>query len=178
VTPREPRIHPEPPPRHAAERWRAIQQLSAGKPDDAVQSIDAADEASPHMRGFLDGQEFEGLRDADDRFASVLEAFQDGEYVWFAWEALRKVTLAPAEVLLDQLIRPATITLKDGRELAVHLPLVYPESHTAESVFALGMETDHICPDNGPTRCIGGKLLLVGDGAEVLLKECRMIELR
>jgi type VI secretion system protein ImpE len=108
----------------------------------------------------------------------VLEAFQDGEYVWFAWEVIRKITLAPAEVLLDQLIRPATITLRDGRELAVQLPLVYSESHTAESVFALGMETDHICPDNGPTRCIGGKLLLVGDGAEVPLKECRMIELR
>src|SRR5204862_205205 len=81
-------------------------------------------------------------------------------------------------ILLDQLLRPAAIIMKDGHELAVHLPLIYPESHTAESVFALGMETDHICPDNGPTRCIGGKLLLVGDGAEVRLAECRMIEVR
>ena len=174
----EPRIHPEPAPTHAAMRWRAIQQLHEGRPDDAVESIDAADEASPHVRGFLDGQEFEGLRDADDRFASVLEAFQDGEYIWFAWEALRKVTLAPAEVLFEKLVRPAAITLKDGRELAVHLPLIYPESHTADNALALGAETDHICPDNGPTRCIGGKLLLVGDGAEVRLAECRMIEVR
>lgn len=178
MTPREPRIYPDPAPRHAAERWRAIQQLNAGKPEDAIHSVDAADAASPHLRGFLDGQEFDGLRDADDRFASVLEAFQDGEYIWFAWEALRKVTLAPAEVLLDELIRPAIITLKDGRELAVQLPLVYPESNKADSVFAMGIETDHVCPDNGPTRCIGGKMLLVGDEAEVRLAECRMIEMR
>jgi type VI secretion system protein ImpE len=78
---------------------------------------------------------------------------------------------------MDQLLRPAAITLKDGNEVAVQLPLVYPESHSADTEFALGMETDHICPDNGPTRCIGAKLLLVGD-SEVALRECRMIEIR
>ncbi len=51
----------------------------------------------------------------------------------------------------------------------VHLPLVYPASYRAEGTFALGSETDHICPDNGPTRCIGGKLLLVGEEDEVKL---------
>ena len=102
VTPREPRILPEPAPAHAKYRWRAIQQLHDGKPDDAVHSIDAADAASPHLHGFIDGQEFEGLRDADDRFASVLEAFLGEEYVWFTWEGLRKVALAPAKTEADQ----------------------------------------------------------------------------
>ena len=41
-----------------------------------------------------------------------------------------------------------------------------------------GTETDLVCPDRGPTRCIGGKLLLVGDGAEIPLAACRMIEVR
>jgi type VI secretion system protein ImpE len=45
-------------------------------------------------------------------------------------------------------------------------------------VFALGTETDHVCPDNGPTRCIGGKLLLVGEEDEVPLSDCRFIEVR
>ena len=140
--------------------------------------IDRADAVSPHQRGFLDGREFEGLHDADEGFASVLEAFRDGEYVWYAWEVLRKVTLAPSQVLLDQLYRPATIALRDGTEFSVHLPLVYPDSHEHDGVFALGIETDHICPDAGPMRCIGGKLLLVSDGVEVPLAECRMIEVR
>src|SRR5262245_24474051 len=100
---REPQVRPEPPPKHATRRWLAIKNIRRANPDAAVRCVDAADSVAPHLRGFLDGQEFDGLRDADDRFATVLEAFHGGEYVWFAWEGLRKVTLAPATVLLDQL---------------------------------------------------------------------------
>jgi len=175
---REPRIRPEPAPKHASRRWLAMKALRKAKPDDAIRCIDAADAVSPEIRGFLDGQEFTGLRDADDRFGSVLEAFLGGEYFWFAWESLRKLTLSPAAVLLDQLYRPATITLKDGTSLEAHLPLVYPRSYSVDDVFALGSETDHICPDGGPTRCVGGKLLLIGDEDEVPLADCRMIEVR
>jgi type VI secretion system protein ImpE len=175
---RKPLIHPLPPPKHATRRYLAMKTLQRNRPDQAIRCIDAADAVTPEVWGFIDGQEFDGLRDADDRFASVLEAFQYGEYVWFAWEAVRKVKLADAEVLLDQLFRPATVTMKDNSTFAVHLPLVYPSSHGIDDSFALGTLTDHICPDGGPTRCVGGKLLLVGDDAEVPLRECRMIEIR
>ena len=163
---------------HAWQRWHAIKSLRGSNPEEAVAHIDRAEAAAPYLRGFLDGREFEGLHDADDRFASILEAFRDGEYIWFAWEALRKVTLAPAAVVLDQLYRPATVALKDGAVSQVHLPLIYPDSHRADGVFALGCETDHICPDGGPMRCIGGKLLMLGDGTEATLADCRMIEIR
>jgi type VI secretion system protein ImpE len=174
----KPRVHPRPPPKHVVRRWVAMKATQLSYPDEAVRFIDAADAVTPEVWGFIDGQEFEGLRDANDCLASVLEAFLDGEYHWFAWEALRKVELAPADVLLDQLYRPATITMKDNTRLAVHLPLVYPGSHGVDEPFALGTLTDHICSENGPTRCVGGKLLLVGDDAEVPLRECRMIEIR
>lgn len=175
---RKPEIRPEPPPKHATRRWLAMKAIRQARPDDASRAIDAADSVAPEVWGFLDGQEFEGLRDADDRFASVLEAFIGGEWFWFPWEAMRKVELAPATVLLDQLYRPATVTLKDGMTFTGHLPLVYPGSYRADDVFALGTETDYACPDGGPTRCLGGKLLLVGDSAEVPLSECQMIEVK
>jgi type VI secretion system protein ImpE len=175
---REPTITPDPPPKHATRRWQAVRALRRARPDDAVRAIDAADTASPVIRGFIDGREFDGLRDADDRFASILEAFRGGEYLWVPWEALRKVVLAPAVNLLDQLYRPAVLTFRDGTSAEVHLPLVYPASYRAEGEFALGLETDHVCPDNGPTRCIGAKLLLVDEDDEVMLSDCRMIEVR
>ena len=175
---REPTIIPDPPPKHATRRWRAVQLLRRARADEAVRAVDAADKVSPRVRGFIDGREFDGLRDADDRFGSVLEAFRGGEYLWVPWEALRKVVLTPAAVLLDQLYRPAALTFRDGTAADVHLPLVYPASYRAEGAFALGTETDHVCPDNGPTRCVGGKLLLVGENEEVMLSACRIIEVR
>lgn len=175
---REPTVVPAPAPRHAELRWRAVRALRRARPETALRAADAADAHSPRVRGFIDGREFDGLRDADDRFGSVLEAFRGGEYLWVPWEALRKAVLAPAAVLLDQLYRPAALTLRDGTALDVHLPLVYPASYRADGAFALGTETDHICPDRGPTRCAGAKLLLVGDSAEVPLAECRFLEVR
>jgi type VI secretion system protein ImpE len=152
---RKPQVYPQPPPKHATRRWMAMKAIRQARPDDAVRCIDAADAVTPAVWGFL-----------------------EGEYLWFAWEAVRKVHLTPATVLLDQLYRPATVTMKDNTTFSVHLPLVYPCSYRADDPFALGTETDHICPDSGPTRCVGGKLLLVGDSAEVPLRECQMIELR
>jgi type VI secretion system protein ImpE len=184
VAGRRPVTLPAPTPLHAKRRWRAVRALRGGEfraqsPDEAVRWTDRADAVTPEVGGFLDGQRFDGLRDADDRFASVLEAVVGGDYVWFPWEAVARVRLAPANFTLDRLLRPAEVRLKDGTEYPVHLPLVYPGAHEADGVFAVGLETDRVCPDGGPVRCVGGKLLLVGDEAdEVPLAECRMIEVR
>ncbi|MDB5312477.1 MAG: ImpE protein [Gemmataceae bacterium] len=174
---RRPTILPEPIPRHAKRRWLAVKSLRDGHPDDAVRWADRADAVTPDVSGFLDGRQFDGLRDADDRFASVLEAFAGGEPIWFPWEAVRRVKLGPAKYSLDRLFRPAEVRLRDGIDYPVHLPLVYPGSHAADGVFAVGLETDRVCPDGGPIRCVGGKLLMVEDD-EVPLGECRMIEIR
>jgi type VI secretion system protein ImpE len=174
----KPRMMPEPAPLHAQHRWSIIKAIRQGRPKRAVRASDAAEVLSPVMRGFVNGREFEGLRDADDRFASVLEVFLGGEYYWFAWEAIRKLTLQNPIRLLDYLIRPAMITMTSGAEYRVHLPLVYPASQFAEDEFALGLETDFLCPDGGPMRCVGGKLLMIGDDTEFPLAECRMLELK
>jgi type VI secretion system protein ImpE len=181
---RLPVVLPGPVPRHAKYRWKAIRALRGGElrepnPDEAIRWVDLADAVTPEVGGFLDGQRFDGLRDADDRFASVLEAVVGGDYVWFPWEAVARVKLSAANYALDRLLRPAEVRLKDGTEYPAHLPLIYSWSHGADGVFAVGLETDRVCPDGGPVRCVGGKLLLVGDEAdEQQLAECRMIEIR
>ena len=177
VTVRRPAVLPAPAPAHARRRWMAVKRLRDADPADAVRWADGADVASPDLEGFLDGHEFDSLRDADGRFASVLEAFVGGRWVWFPWEAVRRVKLELPKYALDRLYRPAGVWLKDGTEHRVHLPLVYPGSPEADGVFAAGLETDRVCPDDGPIRCVGGKLLMAGD-AEVPLAECRMIEIR
>ena len=174
---RRPAILPVPIPKHAKARWLAIRSLRQGDPATAVRWIDRADALATEVRGFLNGQEFESLRDADDRFGSVLEAFAEGKYLWFPWEAVRRVKFEPAKFTLDRFARPAEVRLRNGSDYQVHLPLIYPRSHEADGVFAVGLETDRVCPDDGPIRCIGAKLLLVDDD-EVPLGDCKMIEVR
>lgn len=174
---RRPLVLVEPSPDHVRARWLAVRSLRDGEPDRAVRWIDRADSKCPAIRGFLDGREFAELRDPDDRFASVLEAFVDGEYVWFPWETVSRVKLEPAQFALDRFVRTAAVRLKDGLDLTVQLPLLYPGSHEADGEFAVGLETDRVCPDDGPVRCIGGKLLIV-DEEEVPLSEVTMIEIR
>lgn len=178
VAGRRPLIRPEPAPSHVKRRWLAIKALHESRPEEAVRLIDRADTATPDVRGFLDGMEFERLRDADDSFASFLEVFVGGVYAWMPWEGIRTLRLEPVVHLRDQLFRPAEVRLADGSAFPVHVPLVYPRSHLVDDTFACGLETEFVCPDGGPTRCVGGKLLLVGDGAEQPLSEVRMIEIR
>jgi len=174
---RKPIIVPEPPAKHARARWMAVRSLRDGDPALAQKWIDRADARAPLLRGFVDGQEFDELRDVDDRFASILEAFVDGRYVWFPWEAVSRVKLEPAKYVMDRFARFARIRMKDGVEHEAYLPLIYPGSYDRDGVHAVGLETDLLGDDGGPVRAIGGKELVVDD-EEIALGDVTMIEIR
>jgi type VI secretion system protein ImpE len=174
---RWPFIMAKPVPQHGLCRWRTHCAVKSGDPALAVRWADRAEANSPIVRGFVNGQEFTGLRDVDDRFASGLEAFAGGDYLWFPWESLRRIDLQPASATRDHWVRPAELHLRDGSRTAVGLPLIYPGSTNADGVFATGQETDYISPDSGVLCAIGGKQLLVGDD-EVPLRDVQMLELR
>lgn len=177
VKSQRPIVLPGPAPDHAVWRWRAIRALQAEDASKALRCVDRAYAATPEVHGFVDGREFTGLGDVDERFESVLEAFADGRYFWFPWEAVRRIKLAPEKHPRDRWAREAELLLQDGSSAQVHLPLIYSGSSDADGAFAVGLETDYICPDDGPVRCIGGKTLVFGD-QEVRLGDCRMIEIR
>lgn len=174
---RRPIVLPEPPADHAKARWMAIRSLRDGDPARAMKWIDRADARTPPIRGFLDGREFHELRDVDDRFASVLEAFVDGRYVWFPWAAVSRVKLEPAKYAMDRFARFAQVRLKSGGEFGAFLPLIYPGSHEADGEFAVGNETDLLGTVGGPVRAIGGKELVVDDD-EIALGDVTMIEIK
>jgi type VI secretion system protein ImpE len=164
------------PPVHATRRWKLWRALMRDEEEAALVWADRADAATPHLLGHIDGREFDGMRDADDRFASVLEIVAGRRnYVWVPWEHVRRLVIHPEKHPLDRAYRPARLTLSDGPERDVLLPLVYPGSHEHGDGFALGLDTDRV--GDGPVRCVGGKELLTGD-EELPLGECRQIEIR
>ncbi len=154
-------------PRHA--RYR----LRARDPARALAAIDRADAASPHLVGHVDGREFDGLRDADDRLASVLEAFVGADNCWLPWEDVRRIELAPANRVYESAFRPARIRLADGEELAAVLPLVYARADVDWQ--RLGLDTDFAPTDAGPPRAVGAKLLWIGE-EELPLADLRQLD--
>jgi type VI secretion system protein ImpE len=164
-----------PPPPHARRRRAAVAALAAGDLDRATALIDRADATTPTFAGHIDGREFDGLRDTDDRFASVLEGFAGREYVWVPFDQLRRVALASAAGVLDAAYRPAEVTLAVGRRVGLVLPLLYPGSHAADGAFAAGHDTDW--PPAGGLLCgVGARVLMIGDD-ELPLAGVRQIDL-
>jgi len=165
------------PPIHAKRRWNAINAAQRGNTTRALQCCDASDSTTPEVRGLLDGREFLGIRDSDDRFASVLEVLIDRDYAWIPFEQLRVVRLHPAEGVLDMAFRRATMDLIDGSSHRIHLPLRSPDSAAAGDEFALAQAVDWESVIDGFVLAVGAKVLNVGE-EEVVLGECRMIEIR
>ncbi len=164
-------------PPHTARRWNAARAVEAGNAERGVRWIDRADAATPEVNGFVDGREFVGLRDTDERFASVWEVFADGEYLWVPFERTRAVVLRPAEGVIETIFRPAEVRLTNGETLNAVLPLVYPLSAEAGDDFALGENADWTSEDAGPVCGVGAKVLYAGE-EELPLAEVRMIEIR
>jgi type VI secretion system protein ImpE len=165
------------PPVHAKRRWNAARAVEAGDPDRGVRWVDRADAATPEVRGFVDGREFIGLRDGDERFASVFEVFVGSRYVWVPFEQTRGVVIQPAAGVVDVGYRPAELRLSDGRQLNVVLPLVYPLSAEGGDDFALGEAVDWTTEDAGPVCAFGAKVYFIGE-EELPLAQVRMIEIR
>lgn len=164
------------PPPHVRRRFRVARAVYQKDFDRAARWVDAADQASPQIAGHVDGREFEGLRDTDDRFGSVLEVFVKSAYLWIPFEHLRSLALKPAVGVLDAAFRPATITLANGKSSAAIVPMLYPGSHAADGEFATGQDTDW--PDCGGLAIgLGSRVLMVGDEV-VTLAECSMLEFR
>jgi type VI secretion system protein ImpE len=166
-----------PPPAHARRRWNAARAGELGDDARGVKWADLADALTPEVRGFVDGREFVGLRDGDDRLASVFEVFVGSRYVWVPFEQVRAVVLPPAAGVIETVYRPAELRLSDGRELNVVLPLVYPMSTEYGDEYALGEAIDWAGEGNGPACAFGAKVYFVGE-EELPLSQVRMIEFR
>jgi type VI secretion system protein ImpE len=165
------------PPAHARLRlagWHAFRQENY---ELASARFDRSEARSPAIHGHVDGREFEGLRDSDDRFGAVLEVFVGSEYVWLPLDHVRRLVLSPAQGVLDCALRPGRVTLTDGTVLDVFVPLVYPGSQIEDDRFAIGDDTDWPALDSGLVIGIGAKVLLVGE-EELRLSDCTQFDLR
>jgi type VI secretion system protein ImpE len=153
---------------------RALTETRLGAPDAAV----AAAAEAETLRARAPGQaetgagtliDFDDLRDADDVFAPSFEVLTTaGEYMWVPVERLARLEFDPARRPRDLYWRRTAISLRDGTEGVVFLPVIYPWAGAAPpATLLLGRETDWTGDGAaaGPVRGIGQRVLLAGEEA-------------
>jgi type VI secretion system protein ImpE len=165
------------PPLHVKIRLEAIQQLVSVKPAEARAELERADKQSPAVSGTCNGTAFDGLRDGDDRMASVLEVMAHGHYYWVPFEQIQILTSQAPRTPRDLLWLPAQLELRDGTTGNVFLPCLYPGSQDAEDpLVKLGRQTDWVEDGPGPVIGLGRKTCQVGEEWMSVL-EWRQLEL-
>ena len=75
---------------------QANKHFSQGEFAAATEFRDKAFEAAPATSGKLNGQDFEWIADADQRFGPILEAIIDGKYYWVPFSNIREITIEAA----------------------------------------------------------------------------------
>ncbi len=167
-------------PAHLEHRLAAVQAWRRGDAAGAGEHLAAALDCQPDLRGTVDGRPFSGWRELDDLLGSVCEVLAGGRYLWLPWEWVRSLEVTAPTRLPDLLWVGARILHRDGDELSVNLPALYPGSHAwSEPALQLGRRTEW-SGAAGLQRGQGQRLLAYGDAAgevcELPLLELRTLE--
>lgn len=141
-------------------------------------ALDALDTV-PERRWRLNGRAINGLRDADDRTAHLVEAVTaGGAYLWIDLRHVTRMTLAAPRRPRDLAWREARVELHDGSAADLLVPLAYhpPAGHAAEDAHRLARRTDWV--ETGAGRAVAGlgaRCWLAGDDL-VALAEVEVLE--
>ena len=154
---------------HLAMRLEAAGQIRLGRHDEASRLLNEAEEATPPIKGKLNGKPFESLRDADDLFSGVLEVMAQGKYFWVGLDQVVSIAMNPPGFPRDLIYAPARIELTSETG-EVFLPVLYPTSYkNGDDLIRLGRMTDWVTSEGGSVFGVGARMYLVDDDSTNLL---------
>jgi type VI secretion system protein ImpE len=150
--------------------------LAQGHTRAAGELREKAFEAAPATSGTLNGEPFEWIADADQRFGPVFELMMQGKYYWVPAHRIAKIDMEPPADLRDLVWAPATFTWSTGSQAIGLIPVRYPGTESqGDDLARLSRKTDWL--DQGGTSVGLGQRLLTTDTAEVPLLELRQLTL-
>jgi type VI secretion system protein ImpE len=152
--------------------------LRAGDFAEAARCAAEAEAVRPRVPGFIrealikeGGGEtaFDDFRDVDDLCAGFFEVLTTtGKYYWVPTERVASIVLHPPQRPRDLAWRRATISVNDGPDGEVYVPVIYdsPLPDGAPDLaddYRLGHGTEWSGDETGPVRGIGQRVFLAGD---------------
>jgi len=139
---------------------------------EAVGLLDQAEEQRTKLAGTCNGQPFSDFRDLDDLTACILEALtMNGQYYWVPLARIETIEFREPARPRDLLWRRTHLILRDGADIEVFCPVLYPGSAAeTDDMLRLGRATDWRGGDGAPVRGVGQRTFLVGEEATPILE--------
>lgn len=139
--------------------------MREGKPGEAAEDLRRAEEDRPRAAGMRDGVPFDDFRDLDDATASFLDVLTaNGKYYWVPFEILDAMEFSAPVDVWDLLWRRVTISVREGPQGEVYVPVLYFGSHAhSDDAVKLGRATDWQGGEASPVRGMGQRTFLAGD---------------
>jgi type VI secretion system protein ImpE len=163
-------------PAYVTAQLEAVNCLRGGELVEAKARLAQSQMEVPLLKCRVNGTEFTGFRDSDDRTASILEVFAQDVYAWVPFEQIVKLTINAPKHLRDLLWVPATMEVVDRPPVEVFLPVLYAGSEQNENdQIRLGRMTDWLALDEGMAAGVGQKVFLAEDEEKAIL-EIRELE--
>lgn len=162
-----------PPEAHLQALLAAGVALREGREDEAARLAAEAEAIRPSCPGRIDDTEFDDFRDIDDMVAPVFEVLTStGKYYWVPAERVLAAEFHPPQRSRDLLWRRVTMSVADGPDGDVYLPVVYAAAGPAgtEDAARLGRVTEWLGGDGAPARGVGQRCWLAGETAVPILQ--------
>jgi type VI secretion system protein ImpE len=142
----------------------ALQAFGRGEADATARSAAALAEA-PATPGTMDGESFEWIADADQRFGPMLEAVIGEHYGFVPFAALKRVKVSEPADLRDTVWLPVEIETRGGQVSMAFVPVLYPGTEASgDGALMLARRTEWVERDGVEVGI--GQRLLTTDGPE------------
>nr|WP_294501576.1 type VI secretion system accessory protein TagJ [uncultured Rhodopila sp.] len=142
----------------------ALLALRDGDIAAAVAASIQAEAARQPAPGRMGDAPFPDWRDTDDLLGGSLEILTPaGQYYWVPFGRVAALQPAPVRRTRDLFWRPARLSVANGPEGDIFLPVTYPPSNETSPAHRLGRLTDWVEIAPGLVRGVGQKTFLIGD---------------
>ncbi len=152
-----------------------LQAFGRGDADASARSEAALAEA-PATSGAMDGQPFEWIADADQRFGPMLEAIIGEHYGLVPFAAIKRLKVSEPSDLRDTVWLPVEIETRSGQVSMAFVPTLYPGTETSgDGELMLARRTDWV--ERAGIETGIGQRLIATDGPEEGILSVRDIRL-
>jgi type VI secretion system protein ImpE len=154
---------------------KALEHFGKGNFKAGEESRHKAFETAPVSEGWINGESFEWITDADERLGPVLEVILQGRYYWIPFCRIRLVIVEPATNLRDLIWAPAHFVWANGQQASGYIFSRYPGTeHLTDGNLKLARKTEWR-EQNGIHLGLGQRVLAT-DRTEYPLLEIRKIQ--